>query len=226
MAKQPKPNRVLYVKLASLADLARYVCNFDYTASSIISIKKPSGYQLFSFGEQLDGAIIAYYINAPDSESMVCYSYPSSGDRSENAHFVNEIGSPPNHYMNILEIDGSNLKEAKKAKPMTMVRAKSPEELIIAVIRKGVAHESLPHIYSFKKSAKTVFCAFDVIDELSEGPRTLYYALSTANHEACFARYKYIENKVDFTAYMGEHSYMYAKIINLAESFPFFKMPD
>ncbi len=226
MSKQPKANKILYVKLASLSDLARYVCNFDYTASSIISIRKQKGYVLVAFGEDLDGSMLAYYINTPESEGMICYTYPSSGEVSENAHFVKEPGSPPNQYMNILEVDGKNIKEAKKSKPIQMVQVKDYEELIIAVIKGGMAHNSLPHLYSFSKSGKTVFCAFDIIEELSDGPRTLYYSVTDGNLNASFARYKYIDNKVDFTTYMGEHSYMYAKIINLAEQFPFFKMPD
>ena len=104
MEKSPKSNSILYVKLASLGDLARYVCNFDYTASNIISIKKTSGHAIFAFGEQLDGALLAYYVNVPGPEQTICYTYPSSSMQSEGTHFVNDIGSPPDHYMNIAVI--------------------------------------------------------------------------------------------------------------------------
>ena len=226
MAKQPKANSIVYVKLGSLDDLSRYVCNFDYTASSIISIKAKSGYTLMAFGEQVEGNTIAYNIDIKGNEKIISYTYPSSSSQSENSHFVNEIGALPNHYMNILEMDGKNLKKAAKIKPIPTVMVQDPYAFITAVIRRGVASDSLAHIYSFSKGGKTIYCAFDIIEELSEGPRTLYYSISNKKHGAGFARYKYTENKVDFATYMGEHSYMYAKIINLAEPFPFFKMPN
>lgn len=226
MPKPPKTNSILYVKLASLDDLSRFACNFDYTSSNIVSVKGKNGYSLMVFGEQIEGTTLAYYLNMPDRESMICYTYPSSSSQSENSHFVKEIGTHPNHYMNILEMEGKNLKKAAKVKAISLVMVHSHEALITAVIKKGVSHESLAHIYSFSKNGKTVFCAFDIIDELSEGPRTLYYSISDRKPNAGFARYKYTENKVDFATYMGEHSYMYAKIINLAEPFPFFKMPN
>lgn len=226
MPKQPKSNSILYVKLASLNDLARHACNYDYTASSIICLKKQQGYMLMTFGEQVDGATIAYYVNSPQSEKLISYTYPSSNGQGENTHFVKEMGTHPDHFMNIIGMDGRNMKEAKKLKPMLAVKVESPQELVMAVIKSGVEHGSLPHMYSFTKGKGTVICAFDIVEELAEGPKTLYYATMEKNPNACFARYKYTENKVDFTACMGEHSYMYAKIINLAEPFQFFKMPE
>ncbi len=226
MPKQPKSNSIFYVKLASLNDLCRYVENFDYTASNIVSMKEKSGYYIMAFGEHLDGGIVAYYISTPSSEKMICYTYPSSSGQPENSHFVTEIGSHPNHYMNILEMDGKNMQKGKKLKPISIVKVNSIDSMIIAVIRRGVSSESVPYIYSFVHGKTAIFCAFDIIEELAEGPRTLYYAIADAKPNANFARYKYTDNKVDFAEYMGEHSYMYAKIINLAEPFPFFKMPE
>ncbi len=222
MGKEPKQNRLVYAKLASLDDLARYACNFDYTASSLICVRKPSGYAIFALGEQLDGSTLALYVNSAQSEGMLCYTYPSYGGQPENTHFVTAAGQMPNHYMGILEMESAGIKEAKKAKPVLAVRIRSPDELVKAVIRKGVATESIPHIYAFSKEGKVVLCAFDIISEFQEGPRTVYYAVSDRMPAASFARYKYTENKVDFTTYVGEHSYMYAKIINLAEPFSFF----
>ncbi len=226
MPKPQKSNSILYVKLASLDDLCRYASNFDYTASNIISVKSSNSHSLIVFGEHLEGAVVAYYINTPSAERMICYTYPSSISQSENSHFVTEMGSPPNHFMNILDIDGKNLKKNTKAPKVPIVKVGSVDELVIAVIRKGIANECFAQMYSFNNGKNTVFCAFDILEELSEGPTTLYYAVSNKNQNAGFARYKYTENKVDFTGYMGEHSYMYAKIIKLAEPFPFFKMPD
>jgi hypothetical protein len=224
--KDPKSGRIFYVKLASLNDICRYVENFDYTASNVVSMKEGNAYALMAFGEQLEGCTIAYYVNTTGRERIICYTYPSSNGQEENAHFVEEIGMHPNHYINILEMEAGSIKKAKKVKPIPSAKVHSTDDLIIAAIRRGVSHESLPQIYSFSHKGKTVICAFDIIEELSDGQKTIYYAVCEKKPNASFARYKYSDNKVDFAEYMGEHSYMYAKIINLAEPFPFFKMPE
>ena len=214
---------MFYVKLASLNDLCRYVENFDYTASNIVCMKDGSSYRLMAFGEQLENVMLAYYVNTTSGERIISYTYPSSSGQEENSHFVEEIGTHPNHYVNIIEIDGASFKTAKRLKPVPLVKISTPESLITAVIRRGMSGELLPQIYSFQHSGKAMLCAFDLIEELSEGQRTLYWAEARSKPKANFARYKYSDNKVDFADHMGEHSYMYAKIINLAEPFPFFK---
>ncbi len=225
---KPKPKSIMYVRLKSLDDLSRYVCNFDYTNSCIMSIKSGGGYRLFAVGEQVCGSNLAYCVDASAKEHIISYTYPAPGE-PENSHFVESPGNPQqHHYMSIINISNPGFSESKslKGKAPIMVQLDAVLDLVNAAIKRGVNSESISQIYSFDYKGRRILCCFDVIEELADDTRILYYAVADGAHEANFARYKYSENKVDFTDYMGEHSYMYAKVINLAEPFTFFKMPN
>lgn len=201
---------------------------FDYNNCTIISVKSGEGYRIFILGEPIGDTTLAYYIGIPNREHAVSYSYPSETGMQENAHFTESKTGLQNHYMNIIGLDSSSFKEAAKikAKDLITIRLDSVEDLVSAAIKRGIAADSLYNLYSFDYKGRQVLCGFDVIEELSDDTRILYYALPDTTIKGKFARYKYSENKIDFTDYMGEHSYMYAKIIPLAEPYPFFKVPD
>lgn len=226
--RKARQRKLLYVKLASLADLCRYACNFDYTNSSVMAVRSGPGYVIFAMGEEICGTSMAYYVNSATKESMISYTYPSWPAQPEEAHFTEQFSSQGVHCMNIMNIGRADLKPAalKPSAAPAIVELSDPHDLIRAVIRKGVQTESIQHVYSFAHRGSAVLCAFDAVEELSGEEKTLYYSVQKGGTHGNFARYKYSENEVDFTGYMGEHSYMYVKIINLAEPFPFFKMPD
>ena len=220
--------KVIFIKLASLDDLARYVCNYDYTSSAVISVKHGAGYRLFAAGEEVCKSTLAYYINTAGSERAISYTYPSSVAQRENSHFTSDIKPEQGSLIRIISISSAEMKEASvrdREAPLLVMLASS-SDLIGAVLLQAAGTETIPYMYSFAYKDKRILCAFDAIDGLSGDNKVLYYALLGRGESGSFARYKYSDNKIDFTEYMGEHSYMYAKIINLAEPFPFFKMPD
>lgn len=223
-----KSKNMLYIKLKSLDDLCRYVCNFDYTNSSLMLTKEGSQQRLFAVGETVGDSTIAYYVNVTKPEQVISYTYPSYDNQSENSHFLEAPAHQQSHYMNIINIRRSGFKQSKLNAPKDLItiELEDSSDLIKAIIKRGVSSESIPQIYAFEYGKKTIMCGFDVIEELSDDVKILYYAVSSSTKRENFARYKYSENKVDFTDFLGEHSYMYAKIINLAEPYPFFKMPN
>ncbi len=228
-SKPPQLKKIVYIKLSSLDDLSRYVCNYDYTNSTIASVKHGSGFRIFAIGEEIGKAILVYYVNTTKRESAISYTYPSSSSQKENSHFIEGERPEQGNYMRIINISSANLREAGSTKTrneVPIVELSGAYDLVSAALLKASGSDSIPYIYSFSSNGKKVICAFDVIEGLSDDNKILYYALLGKNEPGNFARYKYSENKIDFTEYMGEHSYMYAKIINLAEPFPFFKMPD
>ena len=81
-------------------------------------------------------------------------------------------------------------------------------------------------LYAFSMKGKSFLCGFDMIDELCDDRKTFYYAAVKDKKRGGFAKYGYADNTFGFTDTVGEHSYIYIKIINLAEPFQFFKMPD
>ncbi|MCL5413046.1 MAG: hypothetical protein M1569_01430 [Candidatus Marsarchaeota archaeon] len=227
MKRKEMPKSIIYIKLKSLDDLCRYASNFDYTNSCIMSIKSGGGLRLFAIGESVCDSSIAYYVNIERQEHMISYTYPMPGE-SENSHFLESPSLQQHYYMGIINISSAGFREAKalKGKEPAIVRLEAPIDLIIAAIKRGVSSESIPQIYAFDCKGKLIMCCFDVIEELADDNHIMYYTVADSTGSSNFVRYKYNENKIDFTDYMGEHSYMYAKIINLAEPFPFFKMPN
>ncbi len=228
MKGKPKKRKMLYIKLGSLDDLCRYACNFDYTSATIMCMKVPSGYRLFAVGEELGDTYLSYYINAARKESLISYTYPSSPFQREDSHFIEKMGGAQNHCMSIISIDSARFgrADANDIKGTMLIGLSSPHDIVSAIVKSAAGGSTIPCMYSFDYGGRRVLCAFDAIPELSGDDNILFYSFMEKSADGSFARYKYAENKVDFTDYMGEHSYMYVKIINLAEPFPFFKVPD
>ncbi len=182
---------------------------------------------MMAFGENIGDTSIAYYINLSRHERMIEYTYPSAYGQFENAHFVDKPDHH-GHYINIMNIEHADFKEVDsvKRKDIIMILASTVEDIVAASVKKGVKNESLPALYGFDYKGREILCGFDMVDEISDLKSALYYCIVKDKPHGNFARYKYSDDKVDFTEHIGEHSYMYAKIINLAEPFPFFKMPE
>ena len=226
--RQAGPRSLIFIKLGSLDDLSRYVCNYDYTSLQLVSFSSGGAYRIFALGEEIGKSALAYYIANPKAERAISYTYPASPLHKENSHFTSGEKQEGSSTLNIICIDSAGISDGKpKEKELpSIARLSSVHDLITATLMLASGTESIPHIYSFTYKGRPVLCAFDVVEGLSDENKILYYALPDKNPSGSFVRYKYSDNRIDFTEYMGEHSYMYAKIIHLAEPFPFFKMPD
>lgn len=227
-SKTQQGKSILYVKARSLNDLARLVCNFDYTAENLVLTKDGKGYRLLALGECIGDVTLSYYVNVPGKERLMQYTMPGPDSDQELSRFVSTAGERPSHYISIIETDLSVFKEAKDVtkKAVVGVRMGTFDDLISAVIMKAVRGEFFPHVYAFSEGSKTVFGAFDVFEELADDRKAFYYTVADYKKSGNFARYSYNTGKIDITDRLGEHAYMYVKIISLAEKFPFFKMPD
>ncbi len=219
---------ILYVKAASLTDLARYVYNFDFTSGSLILSKSGGVPRLVAIGERINGLTVAYYINIDAPHGFVRYSFPSLPGERESASFTESSDASEKGCISILRVDLGPFKEARSARKedILQVRMAGPEELVHAAVRKSVRDEYFASIYAFRHRDMTILCGFDLIDELADDRKTFYYAAVKSTVAGGFARYSHERNSFDFTETVGEHSYIYIKIIGLAEPFPFFKMPE
>lgn len=225
-SRHRQASKVMYVRLRSLDDLARYVCNYDYTSSALLSAKHGKEYRIMAIGEKIGSIRLAYYVSSVKPETVISYTYPSSAYQKENSHFMEGSLQEQSSYMRIIRASSLSLRSSGRVKVSSTVMLSSASDLVTAVLLNGAGSDSIPYLYSFDYKGSKVLCAFDIIDGLSDDSSILYCAVAAKGQSGNFARYKYSENKIDFTDHMGEHSYMYAKIIHLAEPFPFFKMPD
>lgn len=228
--KHTHDKSVVYVQARTLNDLCRYACNFDFTSENLLLTKSGSSYRLFGLGEELGDAVLAYYVNIEKKEKILKYTFTSfESNENEQSRFVSNAEPQPGHYINIIDIEEmKGFKDDKKAAQdsVAIVRLGSASDMVNAAIKKAVKSESLFYLYRFPIKKGMVLAGFDLIDQLSNGKRTFYYAILDNNDSSSFARFSYTSSKVDFTNSIGEHSYLYVKIVNLAEAFPFFKMPD
>jgi hypothetical protein len=223
-SKKEAKGSIFYLRAASVEDIARRACKFDYTADLLILAKAPKGNDLISLGGRMKDTILAYYVNVREAGRIIRYS-PASEDAEERAEFVKSIGpdTQNRYYINVMRSDLGCFSRAKKmdSKSVEQIRVGSALDLVSAVIKKTSKEETIAQLYSFPFKGKRILAAFDVVNALSDDKPAFFFT-QTDGDARSFARYDYREDRLDFTDQVGEHAYMYAKVINLAEPFPFF----
>jgi hypothetical protein len=222
--EKEESSKIFYIRAASAEDICRYVCRFDFTSSTLLLSESKKEKKLVAMGERVEKTQIAYYSPVKESGSIVAYE-PASDGRNERMAFAAKAEASNKYYINVMRADLSSYGTAKviDSKKIRLVKVDEAMDLIGAAIRKAAKEETISNVYVFLFKGKHVLAAFDVIDALSSDGPVFYYSFSDAKLHGNFARYDYRNNALDFTNAAGDHAYMYAKIINLAEPFPFFK---
>lgn len=225
---KPKGKGILYVKLSSMADLARYAYNFDFSSKSIILSRQQGKPRLIALGECIKESVIGYYVSVETQHSFIRYSFPSSSDITESAVFSETAEGSEKDHISIFRVDLGDFRELKAAgrDDVQQIKVETTQDLMHAAIKKSLREESFALLYAFEARGRRFICGFDLIDELADDRKTFYYAETKDKTKGGFARYSYSSNTFEFAETVGEHSYIYIKIISLAEPFPFFKMPD
>ena len=221
MTKKQEKKKLLYVRASSIEDIARLVCDFESTPKNAFLSKIGGKEALLAFGENIGSATIAYYVELKEkAKEMLRYSAEEG-----KAEFVDGAENAPNTCnINVIGIDLSDMAQWKEDPgEVSLARIASVKDLIKIVITKSVTNESIEGMYSFPYNGKTIFCAFDTVEQLADDKKILYYTIAEENAQRSFARYDYSKNAVDFSESIGEHTFLYVKIINLSQPFPFFK---
>lgn len=211
---------IFFVKVRSINDLCRYVYNFDFTSDNIFRGRE----KLIAFGEHVGSTTIGYYAESADEKSDIIKYTPPSDGNTERIEFLKQ-GQQGVSWINIINMDLESFIHNKKinSKKIVKIKLKNIEDIAKIVIRKAAKYEFFTHLYSFEINDKFIVCGFELVDKLENEETAFYYVELVEKHVSKFVRYNYTDNKVDFTESVGEHAYMYVKMINLAEPFPFFK---
>ncbi len=217
---------LLFAKAVSLNDICRYAYNFNFTSSCLFSLRRGKKSRVFALCETLGKKTLACYVDMEHGKDIDRLRYvPPSEDVAEVSEVTGSGSKNDQYSINVIGIDTDKGIESSNAKgKISLVRLRSVEDLIVAAIKKAAGAETVPHVYAFLYKGERVMAALQLFDELEgdDGTSVMYYAYYKGE-DASFARYNYTENSVDFANVAGEHSYMYVKIINLAEKFPFFE---
>ena len=224
-SKREAKGSIFYLRAESIEDIARRACKFDYTADLLLLSRTPKGNELISLGGRIRDTILAYYVNVKESGRIIRYA-PASEDAGEKAEFVPSMGpgTQNRYYLNVMESDLGGFSRAKgiDRKSVELIKVGSALDLVSAVIKKTSKEETLAQVYSFPFKGRRILAAFDVVNSLSDDKPAFFFTPFEGARKG-FARYDYREDRLDFTDQVGEHAYIYAKVINLAEPFPFFK---
>jgi hypothetical protein len=215
-------SKILYVRAASAEDVCRYACRFDFTSGTLLLQESKKEKLLVALGEHVEKTQIAYFAPVKESGSLIAYE-PSYNGGKDRMAFINKAELMNKYCINVMRVGLGAYGTAKTidSKKVHFIAVEKPLDLIGAAIRKASKEETIANAYSFSWKGKNVLAAFDVIDSLADGP-VLYYSFADSKIQGNFARYDYRNNVLDFTDFAGDHAYMYAKVINLAEPFPFF----
>ncbi|MGC8623123.1 MAG: hypothetical protein ACP5TK_00435 [Candidatus Micrarchaeia archaeon] len=224
MAKADKKKKIAFIRTSSINDLARYACRFDQTPTELIRTVYKGESRIIAPGETVDGHVLFYYTPSASKESIVKYI----AGFDERVEFTDEIdlSQTDTYYMSIVDAELSGLisENPEKISNVAFVKIGKADQLVRTVIKKAIENENIEKAYSFSYKGKAVLGAFDLFDELDDEQKIFYYTFMDSLPKEGFIRYDYSNNKMDFSNEIGEHSYMYAKKIELAEPFPFFNL--
>ncbi len=211
------------VQLHSLEDIARLAYNFNFTSNSVFAGTSGTHTVLYAFGEKLDGVVLTYTFTAEHLTKFLLYRPPENSD-DEKARFSDSTEEGW-QVVNILSMNIGKLgisKTAGKAK-FKYVEMGSFEDLVKLAINSSSGEDNtLAQLYCFESNTGCVAYGLDLIDRLHDGECIVYYTNLKEHNKKGFALYDYKTGRVAFTGNVGEHSYMYLKIINLAEKPAFF----
>ena len=218
--RKVKAKKILPIKAKSVLDIIRGACSFDTYSKDLLAFKKENKNFLYLLGEELDDTVIAYYVSTDKIGEFAIYSATTEGEKLD---FSNEYKEQFNaHYINILPLESLPFEERKGEEPI-MIKVGRYESLVKSLVKKAVEKEEIEKAYIFEKNSKYYIGVFDLLEELTDNKKSFYYAELKEYSESSFIRYNYSSDKIEFTKDFGEHSYLYIKLINLAEPFPFFK---
>jgi hypothetical protein len=225
-SKREAKGSIYYARAESIEDIARRACKFDYTSDLLLLNRTAKGNELISFGGRIKDTILAYYVNVKESGRIIRYA-PASEGAAEKAEFVPSMRADATngYYINVMKADLGGFSRSKgiDAKSVELIGVDSALDLVSAVIKKTSKEESaFAHVYAFPFKGRRILAAFDLVNSLSNDRPAFFFAPFEGKTRS-FARYDYREDRLDFTDTIGEHAYLYAKVINLAEPFPFFR---
>ena len=222
--KKKERGALMPVRVDSLEDIARLAYNFNFTSENVFASDTGEGITLYALGEKLDGVVLAYSIPAAYSGGFLLYRPPenSEEEKARMSHHLEDGWQA----INVL---GMHIEELGLSKNAGRIKFKHVEmgslEDLVKLAIKGSSDDdnTLSRLYCFSEGAGSIVYGLDLIGSLHDGDCIVYYAKVKTQNRNGFAMYDYKTGRVAFTGSVGEHSYMYLKIINLAEKPAFFR---
>lgn len=221
--KEDEGKKITYVKVESLMDLARLAFGSDFSSRNLFCYQKGSKYRIAMLGEHVANNIMAYYTDSDRKCKGILYESNDSGERAEasDADPGMEKG-----FIDVFEMDMGHMKEGSIDRKNIQLIKTGVDSLAKMAVKAAVHDEFIKHLYLFAYKGKQIIGGFELVEELNDDIGNFYYAVLPKSEKGNFIAYDYKTGKIEFTERIRGYSYMYLKIINLAEPFPFFNVPD
>jgi hypothetical protein len=223
-----------YFRAKSLADLCRFASTFSGEYSQLLfSFRTKDQLTVFSPGIKLGGTRSVFFFDLKTKASVNFISYKASTATTQEATDMLEKITPAHQDRNtaimpVIELMSNPFVAAKEPPKIICVRVRGIDLLVKASINKSMEHATIGRLYVFGKGGKYYAGSFSVLylDEGNEDSeiKVFSYAELKEQKESQFFRYDYNNDTVEPTNIFGEHSYLYTRVVNLAEPPTFFKL--
>ncbi len=218
--KEKKGLRAAYIRVESLADLARSLVG---ERSYALAVKSASGYKLMFEAEQLGDAKMILHTEVKSiGRYLLYYADEETGERAEMA---DDIAQRSDRYKSqkipIIEVTKDPYLPAEKGdmKRVQSLEVKESAALVRAMVNSMGEDESLK-VYSFKSGGAHMIGTLSLINDHER-----VFAYSKVGAKAPFSTisYDYNNDIVEESKGLNGTSKIHIRVINLAESPPFFK---
>lgn len=222
--KSKKGIDAYFLELKSPLDLARYVCDFGTFIEPLNAVRSSKDhYIIFSKGEKMGKMGSIYYTESKHIGKIGIYRH---GDLTEDFYMIDNIKLFENfkyYRIPIIEIEKLPFKSSKtKADGITSIEIKDFDSMVKEAISIAVKNETIAKLYSFMDGSRHILGTFDIMNGDDEN-KIFWYSTIDEEKEFNFLRYDYNSDVVEQVNVSDENpSYIYVKVINLAEKFPFF----
>ncbi len=215
--------RTVYpVRLKRLDDLALNATSFD-GVRPIYAFREGDHYTLFSQSIKIGDPQMTLYVNESKIGKYIIFrphTMTEKGTCGFTDTSVIRNPQPNTHLFPIIEFEKAP-HEVKQGKlKINQVGIVDFDKLLKGVMMQH-AEGGVGKVFAFKYGGDAYISTFHILD--SDDIKTFSYAKVKLEKDYSFFRYNYTEDRIEPTDTFGESSYLYVRIIYLAEAFPFFK---
>jgi hypothetical protein len=210
------------VQLKRLDDLALNATSFD-SIRPIYAFRDGDHYVLYTQSLKIgDPQMILYYKEKRIGKYIVFRPHTATEKGACGFTDTSMIRTPqPNtHIFPIIEFEKAPYETRLGKLKINQVKIIDFEKLLKGVMMQHM-EGGVGKIFAFKYKGDMYISSFHIIDD--EEIKTFSYAKLKLDKDYAFFRYSYAEDRIEPTDIFGESSYLYVRIIYLAEAFPFFK---
>lgn len=213
-----------FVRLKTLADFARNASTFGEGVRSVFALKEKDKYRLFAPSIKLGDTRLLFYFETKNNG--ICIRYlPATATEKEAADvrdsMVQQITGRNVQNIPIIELVKNPFGTKEGKFKASNVEVKDYVSLVKWIISRSIEDGGITKVLAFTYKSKRYIGSFGLMDD--EDTKIFFYAKAELAKDYSFFRYNYTSDNVDATDTFGEHSFLYVRIINLAEPFSFFK---